>query len=134
LDEDKAISLLPSLKKDNRGRLKNAVKSVDILTKGDADFNEQTDAFVNTSGLREKFAALTPYINFLGRVNNTKNFKLGIDTVVAFREKLAQYGVGPRINAMLAGLAKKKEEAKVKGGKTADLDEQIAYIKEKTKE
>ena len=134
LDEAKAISLLPLLKKDNKGRLKNAVKSVDILTKGDGDFDEQTDAFVNTSGLREKFAALTPYINFLGRVNNTKNFKLGIDTVVAFREKLAQYGVGPRINAMLAGLAKKKEEAKVKGGKTADLDEQIAYIKEKTKE
>ena len=69
----------------------------------------------------------------MGRVNNTANFKKGIDEVVAFREKIAQYGAAPPINALLEGLARTKELKKAKGGNATELDTQIAYIKEKVK-
>jgi aminopeptidase N len=133
IDEEKAISLLPELQKDNKGRLKNAVKAVEVLTKGDKDFTEMTEGFDKAGGLNEKFNALGGYIDFLAKVNNTANFKKGLDLVVAFREKVAQYGVAPQINAGILEMAKKKEAAKAKGANAADIDEQLAYIKEKTK-
>jgi aminopeptidase N len=134
LDEEKAIALLPELKKDNKGRLKNAVKEVDVLTKGDKDFDEMTKEFTGVKRPQEKFNLLGGYIDFLGRVNNTENFKKGLDEVVAFRESVAQYGVAPRINEMITDMAKKKEAAKAKGANAVDIDTQLAYIKEKTKE
>ncbi len=133
LDTAKAISLLPLVKKDCKGRLKLAVDLVDMLTKGDNDFDEITKGFRDEKNLQKKFDGLSTYIDFLGRVNNTTNFKKGIDEVVAFREKVAQYGAAVPINGMLEGLAKNKEDNKAKGGNATDLDAQIAYIKEKLK-
>ncbi|MBA4196695.1 MAG: peptidase M1 [Chitinophaga sp.] len=134
LDEDKAVSLLPELKKDNKGALKTAVESIDVLTKGDKDFDEMTDKFTNIKSLQEKFNALETYITFLSRVNNTANFKKGVDLVVEFRNKVAQYGVAPQINAMLTGIIiEKKEAAKAKGANASDIDEQIKYLKEQAK-
>ena len=133
LDTAKAISLLPLVKKDCKGRLKLAVDLVDMLTKGDNDFDEITKGFRDEKNLQKKFDGLSTYIDFLGRVNNTTNFKKGVDEVVAFREKVAQYGAAVPINGMLEGLAKTKEDNKAKGGNATDLDAQIAYIKEKLK-
>ena len=134
LDEDKAIALLPELKKDARGSLKNATKNVEVLTKDDKNFDEMTKEFTGQTTMHDKFEALPTYISFLGRVNNTDNFKKGLDAVVSFREKLAQYGTTPRINGMINMMAKKKTTAKAKGANAADIDAQLAYIKEKTKE
>ena len=134
VDEEKAISLLPELKKDNKGALKTAVNKVDFLTKGDKDFDELNKGFATEKNLQQKYNNLPNYIDFLGRVNNTENFKKGLDEVVAFREKLAQYGVAPQINDLINKMSKKKEAAKAKGANAADIDAQLAYIKEKTKE
>ena len=134
LDEAKAISLLPELKKDCKGALKAAVEAIDILTKGDNDFDEITNNFVGVKSLQEKFSGLESYITFLTKVNNTANFKKGVDLVVDFRNKVAQYGVAPQINAMLTGIIiGKKEAAKAKGANAADMDEQIKYVKEQAK-
>ncbi len=134
LDEDKAIALLPELKKDARGSLKDAITKVEIATKGDKDFDQMTKDFTGQATLQDQFGAIPTYIEFLGRVNNTDNFKKGLDEVVSFREKLAQYGASPRINGMINAMAKKKATAKAKGANAADIDAQLAYIKEKTKE
>jgi aminopeptidase N len=134
LDENAAIALLPELKKDARGRLKNAVETVDVLTKGDADFDEMTAKFTGIASLQEKFNYLGSYIDFLGKVNNTAHFKKGLDEVVAFRNKVAQYGVAPQINANIKEMAKKKTLQKSKVANPADIDAQLAYIDEKTKE
>jgi len=134
LDEEKAVSLLPALKKDSKGALKVAVNNLDVLTKGDKDFDEMTNNFSDIKDLQGKFNALGTYITYLTRVNNTANFKKGVDLVVAFRNKVAQYGVAPQINAMLSGIIiEKKEAAKAKGANAADMDEQIKYVKEQAK-
>ena len=133
IDEAKAISLSPTLSKDAKGRLKAALKLVETLTKGDKDFDSETKVYTSVGDLRQQFAATQPYISFLERINNTDNFKKGIDAVVTFREKVAQYGAAQPINEMLKKLAKKKEAAKAKGGNADDINAQIAYIAEKTK-
>ncbi len=133
LDTAKAINLLPIVKKDIKGRLKLVVASLEMLTKGDNDFEEVTKGFADQQNLQKKFEGLSTYINFLGRVNNTANFKKGVDEVVSFREKVAPYGGKPPIDELLEGLVKTKEANKEKGGNARDLDVQIAYIKEKLK-
>jgi aminopeptidase N len=132
VDEVKAISLLSTLKKDARGRLESSVETLAVLTKGDADFDEMYGKFKNTTSLQDKFNNLEIFITYLGNVNNTDNFKKGVDEVVAFREKVAQYGVAPQINALLNSIVGKKEAAKA-SGKVADIQAQIDYIKEKAK-
>jgi aminopeptidase N len=133
IDEAKAISLLPLLQKDAKGRLKEAVESVVILTKGDADFEEMHTNYTNVKGLQEKFGASFNYIDFLAKVTTTDNFKKGVDEVIAFREKVAQYGVAPQINAALQGMAKNKEAFKAKAQDAAAIDLQLAYLKDKMK-
>ncbi len=131
LDEDKAISLLPALKNDAKGRLKEVVDGVIILTKGDTDFEEMHTNYSNITNLQEQFNASFNYINFLAKVTTTDNFKKGFDEVIAFREKVAKYGVAPQINEAIQEMAKKKEAFKAKAQDAAAIDVQLAYIKEK---
>ena len=133
LDEEKAISLLPTLQKDMKGRLKDAVDGVVILTKGDADFDEMHTNYLKVINLQEKFNASFNYIDYLAKVTNTINFKKGLDEVIIFREKVAQYGASPQINAALQGMVKKKEAYKAKAQDAAAIDLQLAYVKEKLK-
>jgi aminopeptidase N len=134
LDEDKAISLLQELKKDSKAALKVAVNNLDVLTKGDKDFDEMTNSFAGKKDLQGKFDALETYITYLSKVSNTTNFKKGVDLVIAFRNKVAQFGVAPQINAMLIGIIiQKKEMAKAKSINAADIDGQIQYVREQAK-
>jgi aminopeptidase N len=133
LDENKAVELLPELRKDAKGALLNSVKDVELLTKGDADFDEMFTTYSTTKSLQDKFNATFNFINFLGRVNNTANFKKGLDDVIAFREKVAQYGAAPPINEAIKNIIKNKEAAKAKAANPADIDEQIKYINDKLK-
>ncbi len=133
LDEAKAISLLPSLQKDAKGRLKEAVDAISMLTKGDVDFNELFGNYINVKGLQERFGATFNFVDYLAKVTTTDNFKKGVDEVIAFRDKVAQYGVAPQINNALQGMAKKKEAFKVKAQDAAAIDLQLAYLKDKMK-
>ena len=72
-------------------------------------------------------------IDFLGKVTTTDNFKKGVDEVIAFREKVAQYGVAPQLNVALQSMAKKKEAFKAKAQDAAAIDLQLAYLKDKMK-
>lgn len=133
LDEEKAISLLPALLKDNKGRLKSSVEAVVVLTKGDKDFDEMFTSYNAAKGLQEKFNASFNFIDFLGKVTTTANFKKGLDEVIVFREKVAQYGAAPQINTAIEAMAKKKEAYKAKAQDATAIDLQLAYIKEKLK-
>ena len=55
--------------------------------------------------------------------------------MIAFREKVAQYGVAPQINTALQSMAKKKEayKAKAQAQDAAAIDLQLAYLKDKMK-
>ena len=90
--------------------------------------------FTQYSGLKnlgEKYQSSFNFISFLSNVNNTANFKKGLDEVIAFREKVAQYGVAPQINEAIKTMGKKKEARKSKAPNVADIDEQLKYINSK---
>ncbi len=134
IDEAKAISLLPELKKDARGRLKSAVEKIDLLTKGDADFEEMYKK-IDEAGMMEKFTQINNFITYLGKVNNTANFKKGLDLIVGIRNQIAPFapGLKERINKQIKDLKVKKDAAITKGADAAEMDTQKAYIDEATK-
>lgn len=133
VDEAKAIELLPSLKSDAKGRLKSAVSEVEVLTKTEADFSAVTDSFDKAKPM-EKFGLIRGYINYLGKVNNTDNFKKGINKAVSFRNLIS--GFAPEfkneVNEQLRKLREKKISLK-SGSNNNDIDEQVKFIDEKLK-
>jgi aminopeptidase N len=134
VDDAKALALLPELKKDAKGRLKAAVEKASLLTKTDADFDEMYND-LNNAGMMDKFSKYGNFITYLGMVNNTANFKKGLDMIVGLRNQVA--GFAPQfkdvINKQIKDLKAKKDIAKTKGANTTDIDEQKAYIDEQTK-
>lgn len=94
VDEQKAISLLPALKNDNRGRLKKAVYKTVVLTKNDADFDAMYAGFTGLSLVdqyKENFVTLFHFITYLGQVQNPDNFKKGLNSVIEFRTTITPY-------------------------------------------
>jgi aminopeptidase N len=146
INEPKALALIPSLQNDVEGpfrnkvdpttqsRLKATVHVLEVLLKGDADFTEMSNNFTN-GNLRKKSTEYRAYINYLGNVYNTDNFKKGLDQVIAFRD--AASAVNPQfkaaINTQLLVLKNKKLSLKTKENSKA-IDEQVKYIEDKTKD
>lgn len=135
VDEAKATSFLPALKKDMKGRLKAAVEKAEILSKGDADFEEMYNKY-DKQGLMEKFNGFPNFVFYVSRLQKTENFKKGVDVLAAFRDQVAPYGQGlkERLNKMMQEIKKAKELVKQKQASDSNIAEQIAYITEKTKE
>ena len=133
LDEAAAIALLQSIKNDAKGRLKSAIGEVEDLTKGDDSFDEMTSKYNDLNNFR-KIAEYKAYLKFLGNVNNTENFKKGIDKIVALRNLTATFqpDFKAEVNERLEKLKQKKEALK-KINNNADLEEQIKYIEGKMK-
>lgn len=130
-DAAKALSVLPDVKNDLNGRLRSAVFEVQALSKTDADFEEMTNAF-DKAPFQRKAIEYRAYINYLGNVSNTENFKKGIDKVVAFRNLLAAYypAYKDEVNQQLKSLKAKKQASK-SGNNLAGIDEQISYLEKK---
>jgi aminopeptidase N len=135
LDEAKVTSLLPTLKKDMKGRLENAVEKAEILSKGDADFDEMLSKY-QKQGLMEKFNGFPNFVFYTGRLKNTANFKKAVDELAKFRDQVAPFGQGlkERLNKAMLEIKKAKEIVKQKNGSSPDLDEQMNYLIEKTKD
>jgi aminopeptidase N len=90
IDQNKAISLLPELRKDAKGALAAAIESVEVLTKTDADFDEMYKNFT-TGGLQKQFSNYGPFLLYLSVVNDTNNFKKGIDALIKFRNAVVPF-------------------------------------------
>ena len=82
----------------------------------------------------QKAAEYRAYINYLGNVNNTDNFKKGIDKIITFRNQLVPYypDFKTEVNQQLQTLKAKKQAAK-KDTNAAALEEQISYLEKKLK-
>ncbi len=133
LDEAKALALLPELKKDAKGKLSNAIKEVEALTKTDADFDEMTTAFNSARGL-EKIKQYKAYVNYLGNVENAENFEKGIDKIVALRNMFGGFepSFKAEVNQQLQKIMKKKQQKRTDANASV-MDAQIAYIDSKLK-
>ena len=135
IDNNKAVALLPVLKKDARDELANSIEDVEILTKTDADFDEMYAKFTGQS-IVKKFDGVFAFITYLANVKEVANFKKGIDEVLSFREKSATYGPGfsDAINNALGELKEKKNEAKKNAGpQEKAIKEEITYLNTKIK-
>ena len=135
LDDVAVLKMLPELKKDMKGRLKTAVGKADILTKTDADFDDMLKKYAD-QGLMEKFNDFGNFSFYVGRLKNTDKFKQGIDELAKFRDMVAPYGQGIKdiLNKAIIEIKKTKESQKAKAANSADIDNQINYILEKTKD
>ena len=135
VDDAKALELLPELKKDAKGKLKSAIEGLEILTKKESDFEEVYKSF-NKKNIYDKFAAISSFTKFLGKVNNTDNFKKGIDLVVTIRDRWSGFspGIKEKINKSFTSLIATKEMNKADGANINDLNKQINYLKEQLKE
>jgi aminopeptidase N len=129
IDENKAISFLPDLKKDAKDDLKTAIAQVELLTKTDDDFKEMYGRFVNADPFT-KFKETFNFITYLRKVQNVENFKKGLDTIISFRNRAAAFSNEFKldINKELAQLKAKKEEARATSQNKEALEEEISYL------
>lgn len=128
IDDAKAATLLPALRKDARDDLENGIEQVELLTKTGADFAEMFNRFTSAP-TPKKINGVFTFIDYLAKVDDLDNFKKGVDEVISFREKSTVYGPGftDAINNALLMLKDKKAEKKKQGSNKAA----IAYLDEK---
>jgi aminopeptidase N len=128
IDPNGATSLLDGLKGDAKGRLKNALREVEVLTKTDADFDQMTGEFEKES-LQQKYNDYRAYLNFLANVTNAENFKKGIDKVITLRNQLSGYSpeFKSEVNKQLENLKAKKQALRT-GANAATIEEQVNYL------
>jgi aminopeptidase N len=134
VDSKAALAALPKLKKDAKGRLEASLKLVEVLQKGDSDFDEMSLQFDKMS-LFDKYEGYRNYLTYLGNVNSVENFKKGVDKIVEFRNVVAGYSLEMKktMNNQLASLKAKKLALKTSAN-AKDVDEQLAYIDKVTKD
>jgi aminopeptidase N len=132
VDENKAMGLLPELKKDAKGRLAEALKMAEILTKGDVDFDEMTSEF-DAASLYDRAQIYGDYILFLGNVHNTANFIKGVDRIIEFRDIIAGFSAEAKaaINEQLTNMMNKKKAYRNSSKDAAAIDAQVAYVDKK---
>lgn len=131
LNESKVLSLLSTLKSDTKGRLKSAVQEVEVLLKGDADFDKMTKDFDKANNF-EKFTQYKSYLKYLGNVYNTQNFKKGIDKIITFRDLISTFDSSftNEVNEQLLSIKRKKEMLRTNNNSSA-IKEQITYLDKK---
>ena len=128
IDEAQALSMLPMLQKDQKGRLENAIESVEILQKTDADFDTLTAQY-DKKGAFQKAQDYESYLKYLGRISNFENFKKGITKIVALRGQIGSFvpEFKAEVNDNLLAMKTKKEAQKITS-KLKNLEDQITFL------
>jgi aminopeptidase N len=106
-----------------KGKLLESVTRVLMLSGDPGVFEQVTRTFDSLPFSQAKFNLVQPMIQMLIKVDNTEQFKKGVDLVVAFRDQIPpDYGVTPYINNLLNAVAARK-----------DVKEHVDYVKERIK-
>ncbi len=96
-----------------RGALDDATTNILFNYSNENNFDSLAARFDDLPFGNQKFAILQPFTNFLKRVNNSANFKKGVDMIVRFRDEIPeQYRpqTDPYLNGMiLSGIASSKQ-------------------------
>ena len=110
-----------------KGALDDAITNVLFTYSNENDFDSLAARFDKLPFGNEKFMILQPFTNFLKRVNNTTNFKKGIDMIVRFRDTIPkQYRpqIDPYLNGMILNSIASSKQSK-------GMTEQAEYVKSK---
>ena len=110
-----------------KGALSRAITSTIYTYAGENDFDSLAAEFDKVPFGNSKFSLLQYFSNYLKKVNNTENFRKGIDLIVEFRDAIPEEfseQILPYFNGMiLNGIASSKQQA--------GLTEQADYVKSK---
>jgi len=110
-----------------KGALSDATTNVLYNYSSENNFDSLAARFDNLPFGNQKFTILQPFTNFLKRVNNTTNFKKGIDMIVRFRDTIPeQYRpqIDPYLNGMILNSIASSKQSK-------GMTEQADYVKSK---
>lgn len=136
---DKAVSWedVNRLKgKPVRGKLRETITQL-LMSKGDeADFETIAHNFSSLPFGQAKIDAMEPFAQYLGKVDNTNNFKKGVDLVVSFRDEIPlnyKSEFTPIINNIVLQSIITIKTAAMKSNDAA-IQEQVDYVKGKIAE
>jgi aminopeptidase N len=73
-----------------RGALSEAVTNILFANAGDSDFESLAGSFDKLTFWSEKLNLLRPFSNYLKHLNNSANFKKGIDMIITFIESIPE--------------------------------------------
>lgn len=118
-------------KQPAKGKLIESITRVLIQSGDESGYDVIAGAFSSMPLSQAKFNLLTPFCEFLGKVNNTENLKKGVDMVVEFREILAPYGLEAYVNNLLKGVIVTKKKAMETAADKSSFQAQINYVQEK---
>ncbi|MBK6285387.1 MAG: M1 family metallopeptidase [Draconibacterium sp.] len=106
------------------GVFANAINEYQYKYENESLFDSLAARFENLPFEGEKFTILRYFANFLKRVNNTTNFKTGIDMIVNFRDSIPEVyraGYSSYINGMIL-------ESIATGKQSLGMTEQADYV------
>jgi aminopeptidase N len=110
-----------------KGELSRAVNNILYMYAGEIEFDTLATKFDALPVGNNKFMLLQPFGSYLKRINNTDNFKKGIDMIVRFRDTIPEpyaQQVAAYFNGMvLNGIVAAKE--------STGLTEQADYVRSK---
>ncbi|WP_447642081.1 MULTISPECIES: M1 family aminopeptidase [Chitinophagaceae] len=131
LDQQKAIGMLPELRKDMRGDLKEAVDNLSIYTYTDADFDRMYNQLKEVN-LYKGVETTFNFVTYLNNVKELSNFKKGVDLILEKREKYAPLSqpLADNITATLQDLLTKKQQEAI--GNTS-IKSEADYLQSKLK-
>ncbi|TKK69278.1 M1 family metallopeptidase [Ilyomonas limi] len=134
IDEAKALSLLPTLSRDAKGRLEQAVESLSYLTKTDADFDTVYNSFA-TAAPMDKIDMYSNLVLYLRRVQDVAHFKKAVDAAVNLKNRVGMFvpKLAEDMEAQLQSLLQYKQGLKTPGNAPAGIDEEINYLQGKLK-
>ncbi len=135
LDRDKAMELLPALRKDAKGKLKMAVERLDMLNKTEADFEEMYSEYKNLNDINLKAEYTFDFMGYLLSINDAARFKQGVDEVVKYRDKVSEDypPYKEAVNNFFKQIAQQKAVKKAGAANPEAIQEQIDYINLKIK-
>jgi aminopeptidase N len=134
IDQPKALSLLPALSEDAKGRLGGSVESLSYLTKTDADFDTVYNKFATAEPM-DKIDMYSNLVLYLRKVEDLAHFKKGVDAAVTLQSRVAMFvpKLGEDMGAQLRSLLQYKQDLKTAGNAPASTDEEISYLQSKLK-
>lgn len=134
IDETKAISLLPSLKKDARDALEQSIDRVSIFTKTDADFDTMYNKFTSAS-VYDRFEESFTLLAYLSKVEDMEHFKTGLNAVNSFSRQAASFAPAYRtaIIKEIQKLRKRKQKALTTTTHKVAVEEELKLLDEKLK-
>lgn len=133
LQTETAITEAKKQSVDARGKLAAVIARILIKHGTATDFDFVAKAYGSMPLNQDKLDFTLRFCDFLGSVNDTKQFKEGLNHVIAFRNSIPSsiYFVQNLLNDYMKTIIVKKQR-QIASGNVADLEEQINYIKQHT--